>query len=96
MPDGRPWILVIAQILYEKGPLHNYEIEQSDAVVNRQALRRLRNLPGVISKTLNVHSEEGVSIDRSRRPPYIFGKTGEGRWFLNKKGMEWIKKHMGK
>ncbi|NLW24489.1 MAG: hypothetical protein GXY91_04500 [Clostridia bacterium] len=92
------WLEIIALVLYEAGkPLYNKEIEQNQ-IVRRyisESGKKLRRLSGIISKTLNTHSEQGISNDKGRREPYIFGKDRHGRWFLNEQGRQMVKKGRG-
>ena len=85
---------IIAQVLYEaKGPQRNNQIEQSLIVKQYidESGKNLKRLPGIISKTLNTHSEEGISKDKQRTEPYIFAKDERGRWYLNNIGKQMIK-----
>lgn len=94
MPRQETWLTIVAKALYESNvPLRNIQIERSEVVQQyiKKIGKRLRTLPGIVSKTLNTHSEEGISNDQSRREPFIFGKDGQGRWFLNEEGKRWLK-----
>jgi hypothetical protein len=93
--DG--WREVIALTLYKVNrSLRNYEIERDPIILSyiKDKKKILKRLPGIISKTLNTYSEPGISNDKGRRAPYIFGKDDSGRWFLNDKGKQMVRKYL--
>ena len=86
--DLTGWQLVIANILYDANRgMKNKDILEDGMV--REKGDGLKRLSGIISKTLNAHSEKGISNDAQRREPEIFGKDGQGRWILNAYG-RWL------